>query len=71
MTTLCVLPCLETALADIDEAVVAEVILSMKSLIEIKLLSSQLIQDIVRDVSPLLLHPSYCIRNASSQVINI
>jgi hypothetical protein len=55
-------------LADIDEAVVAEVILCMKSLVEIKLFSTQIIQELVRDVSPLLLHPSYCIRTASSQV---
>eukprot|EP01041_Mallomonas_annulata_P005779 gene5779-11677_t len=69
VTALCVLPCLSTAIADVEEAVVAAAIHCLQALVQLDLLSPQLVQDSIRETAPLLIHPSVAVRHATTQLI--
>jgi len=63
-----IFPCLETALVDSDEFVVAEAVKCFRSLIELGLLSLAMIQESVKCTAPLLLHPAVGIRMSVAEV---
>ena len=65
----CILPCIENALVDVEEKVVLRAIQCLTNLIELSLLSTLLIVDTVKNVMPLLLHPSKSVRNAAIQLV--
>jgi len=65
----CILPCIENALVDVEEKVVLRAVQCLTNLIELSLLSTLLIVDTVKNVTPLLLHPSKCVRNAAIQLV--
>jgi phosphoinositide-3-kinase regulatory subunit 4 len=67
VSTECILPCIENALADVEERVVARAIQCLTTLLQMGLLSKFVIVDIVTFVTPLLLHPLAAIRNAALQ----
>ena len=65
----CILPCIENALVDVEEKVVLRAVQCLTNLVELSLLSSLLIVDTVKNVTPLLLHPSKSVQNASIQLV--
>lgn len=58
MTTEYILPCIENALVDVEERVVVRAVQCLTTLVQLGLLSSCFVVDTVKNVVPLLLHPS-------------
>lgn len=72
VTALCVLPCLAlTALVDQEQRVVRGALQCLHDLIALRLLSPQLVQEAVRDATPLIIHPSKPIRASAIQLVEI
>lgn len=69
ITSECILPCIENVLIDVQEIVVAAATRCLWLLIDMRLLSKSIVVDNVRNVSPLLLHPSSSIRKYAIKLV--
>jgi hypothetical protein len=65
VTTEYILPCVENALADVEDRVIVKAIQCLHSLIQMGLLAKFLVVDTVTNAVPLLLNPCSSIREAS------
>ena len=65
VTSECILPFLENALADCEEMVVAQSLRCITTLMQLLLLSRLMLVDVVKSACPLLLHPRHAIRQAA------
>ena len=70
MTSECILPFLENALADSEERVVAQSVRCITALVQLRLLSRLMTVDAVKSAAPLLLHPRSTIRSASLSLVD-
>lgn len=64
VTSECVLPCIENALFDIEEKVIAKAFECLVQLVGSQLLSNSALVDLIDIILPLLFHPSNDIRNS-------
>ena len=61
-----VLPCIENAIVDVDERVVARAVRCLCSLVQLGLLTARsILADVVKSMVPLVLHPSQSVREAA------
>jgi hypothetical protein len=64
-----VLPCVENALRDVEERVVACAVKCLNSLVQLQLLSRVVVLELFPNILPLLLHPSPAIQSNAVQFI--
>jgi WD40 repeat protein len=69
VTSECVLPCIENALVDVEEKVIARAVKCLDTLVLQQLLTEPVVIDLVDNVAPLLIHPSATIRQEAIQLV--
>lgn len=69
MTSECILPFLENALADSEERVAAQSVRCITALVQLRLLSRLMTVDAMKSAAPLLLHPRLTIRQVSLALV--
>ena len=69
MTSECILPFLENALADSEERVVVQSVRCITSLVQLSLLSRLMTVDAVKSAAPLLLHPRHALRHVTLSLV--